>query len=79
MEDLDSLLLNASRNDPKASVKSMQSKIGIAVDALDSLLQTVPSDVLVKGKAIADAYNTPEDDVPSESLDPKLKQLESIL
>ncbi|KAL8189458.1 hypothetical protein R6Q57_029024 [Mikania cordata] len=79
LEELDSLLLHASRNDPGASVKSMKSNIGIAVNALNSLLQTVPTDVLEKGKAIADAYNTPEEDYPPENLDPNLKQLESIL
>ncbi|KAJ0744826.1 hypothetical protein HanPI659440_Chr10g0392041 [Helianthus annuus] len=79
LEELDSLLLHASRNEPGASVKSMKSNIGIAVNALNSLLQTVPTDVLEKGKAIADAYNTPEEDYPPENLDPNLKQLESIL
>ena len=44
-----------------------------------SLLQTVPTDVLEKGKAIADAYNAPEEDYAPEKLDPNLKQLESIL
>ena len=44
-----------------------------------SLLKTVPSDVLEKGKAIADAYRDSEDDAAGEALDPELKQLESIL
>lgn len=44
-----------------------------------SLLQTVPTDVLEKGKAIADAYNAPEEDFATENLDPNLKQLQSIL
>ncbi|KAF8370139.1 hypothetical protein HHK36_005956 [Tetracentron sinense] len=79
LEDLDSLLLRASRNDPGASVESMKAKIGISLDALDSLLQTVPSAVLDKGKAIADAYRIPEEDVGPESLDPEIKQLESLL
>ncbi|KAL6648705.1 hypothetical protein ACP70R_012929 [Stipagrostis hirtigluma subsp. patula] len=82
LEDLDSLLLRASRNDPSASVETMRSKISIALAALDNLLQTVPSAVLDKGKAIADAYRTPADDYVEESasgLDPKLKQLEDIL
>ncbi|XP_030445098.2 uncharacterized protein LOC115667689 [Syzygium oleosum] len=78
LEDLDSLLLRASRNEPDISVKSMKAKIGIAVDALDSLLQTVPQDVLDKGKAAADAYRIPRDMEP-EILDPEIKQLESIL
>ncbi|XP_027355894.1 uncharacterized protein LOC113865497 isoform X2 [Abrus precatorius] len=78
LEELDSLLLNASRNDPEASVKSMKTKINSALNALDSLLQTVPSDVLSKGKAIADSYREPEH-VETGSLDPELKQLESIL
>ncbi|KAI8534957.1 hypothetical protein RHMOL_Rhmol10G0137400 [Rhododendron molle] len=79
LEELDSLLLNASRNDPGASVKSMKAQIGVAVGALDSLLKTVPSDVLDKGKAIADAYRVPEEDTTPGNLDPELKQLESVL
>lgn len=79
LEELDSLLLHASRNQPGASLKSMKSNIGIAVNAINSLLQTVPTDVLEKGKAIADAYNAPEEDYAAENLDPNLKQLESIL
>ncbi|XP_071717306.1 uncharacterized protein [Rutidosis leptorrhynchoides] len=79
LEELDSLLLHASRNEPGASVKSMKSNIGIAVSALDSLLQTVPTDVLEKGKAIADAYNTIDEDYAPQNVDPNLKQLESIL
>ncbi|RLN18247.1 uncharacterized protein C2845_PM02G35840 [Panicum miliaceum] len=82
LEDLDSLLLHASRNDPSASVETMRSKISVALGALDNLLQTVPSAVLDKGKAIADAYRTPADDYVEENaaeLDPKLKQLEDIL
>ncbi|XP_027080025.1 uncharacterized protein LOC113779049 [Coffea eugenioides] len=79
LEELDSLLLHASRNDPGASIQSMKGKIDTAVDALDSLLKTVPSDVLEKGKAIADAYRDSEDDAAAEALDPELKQLESIL
>lgn len=78
LEDLDSLLLRASRNDPDASVKSMKAKVSSALIALDSLLQTVPSDVLSKGKVIADSYLDRED-METENLDPGLKQLESIL
>lgn len=78
LEDLDSLLLRASRNDQGASLESMKTKISTARSSLDSLLQTVPSDVLEKGKVIADSYRTQED-VETESNDPELKQLESIL
>ncbi|KAJ6330376.1 hypothetical protein OIU76_009063 [Salix suchowensis] len=67
------------RNEPGASVKSMKAKIGSALTAMESLLQTVPSDVLDKGKAVADAYRTPEEGSGAEILDPELKQLESIL
>jgi len=35
--------------------------------------------VLDKGKAVADAYRTPDEDSEAEILDPELKQLESIL
>ncbi|KAL9258404.1 hypothetical protein AKJ16_DCAP07770 [Drosera capensis] len=80
LEELDSLLLHASRNDPQASVKLMKGQIGLALNALDSLLRTVPAEMLDKGKAIADAYRAPEDDTQLDGdLDPELKQLESIL
>jgi hypothetical protein len=49
---------------------------------ISSLLQTVPSAVMDKGKAIADAYRTPTDDYAdgnAAELDPRLKQLEDIL
>jgi len=35
LEELDSLLLNATRKDPEASVKSMKAKINSALNALD--------------------------------------------
>lgn len=35
LEDLDSLLLHASRNDPTATVESMKKKMDIALGALD--------------------------------------------
>ncbi|KAK4787819.1 hypothetical protein SAY86_011652 [Trapa natans] len=80
LEELDSLLLHASRNEPDASVKSMKAKIGVALNALDGLLQTVPQEVLNKGRAIADAYRSPDDEEPQpEMSDPEIKQLESIL
>ncbi|WVZ20247.1 hypothetical protein V8G54_007569 [Vigna mungo] len=78
LEELDSLLLHATRKDPEASVKSMKTKINSALNALDSLLKTVPSDVLSKGKVIADSYREPEGE-ETGSLDPELKQLQSIL
>ncbi|XP_028807069.1 uncharacterized protein LOC114761802 [Neltuma alba] len=78
LEELDSLLLRASRNEPEATVKSMKAKISATLNALDSLLQTVPSDVLNKGEVIADSYRNMEDE-DTASLDPELKQLEEIL
>ncbi|KAI9107047.1 hypothetical protein K1719_022575 [Acacia pycnantha] len=78
LEELDSLLLHASRNEPEATVKSMKAKISATINALDSLLQTVPSDVLSKGKVIADSYRNMEDE-DTASLDPQLKKLEEIL
>ncbi|KAG2664185.1 hypothetical protein I3843_16G066100 [Carya illinoinensis] len=77
LEELDSLLLRASRNDTEASVESMKGKINMALNALESLLQTVPSDVLQKGKAVADSYMITEDE--REILDKEMQQLESIL
>lgn len=79
VDELDSLLLRASRNDRDASAKLMKEKISVAMDALDSLLQTVPSDVLDKGKVIAEAYRAPESDVTLKELDQEYKELESIL
>ncbi|KAM0936250.1 hypothetical protein DsansV1_C27g0201611 [Dioscorea sansibarensis] len=82
LEDLDSLLLRASRNDPTASVGSMKSKINTALVALDSLLGTVPSELLEKGQAIAEAYRIPSNqnnEPKSDDLDPELKQLEALL
>ncbi|KAJ3702505.1 hypothetical protein LUZ61_006210 [Rhynchospora tenuis] len=82
LEDLDSLLLNASRKDPGASVESMKGKITIAIGALDNLLQTVPSAILDKGKAIAEAYRTPSYEEESNTLqqtDPEIRRLEAIL
>ncbi|RWW08458.1 hypothetical protein GW17_00028102 [Ensete ventricosum] len=92
LEDLDSLLVQAIRNNPTASVESMKSKLDIVLGALDSLkkrlisscslLQTVPSKVLDKGKAIADAYRIPSyqnDEGPPEDLDPEVKNLEALL
>lgn len=83
LEDLDSLLLKATRKDPSASVETMRSKIAVALGALDNLLQTVPSAVMDKGKAIADAYRTPSDGYYEEGngaeLDPSMKQLQDIL
>ncbi|KAK2645013.1 hypothetical protein Ddye_020208 [Dipteronia dyeriana] len=79
LEELDALFLRASRNDEGASVKSMKANIGIAINALDSLLHTVPSEVLDKGKAIADAYRTLDEGADPEIFDPEIKQLELIL
>ncbi|WOL01017.1 hypothetical protein Cni_G09730 [Canna indica] len=82
LEDLDSLLLNALRKDPTASTESMKGKLDIALGALDSLLQTVPSKVLDKGKAIADAYRDPSyqsDEGTPADLDPEMKKLEALL
>lgn len=82
LEDLDALLLKASRKDSSASVEVMRSKIIVALGALDNLLQTVPSAVMDKGKAIADAYRTPSDGYEEGNgaeLDPGLKQLQDIL
>ncbi|KAF5185678.1 hypothetical protein FRX31_024731 [Thalictrum thalictroides] len=78
LEDLDSLLLRASRNDQQASVELMKAKISVALGALDSLLQKVPSAVLDKGKAIADAYMVTEDVEPDKT-DPEMQRLESLL
>lgn len=47
--------------------------------SLYSLLQTVPSEVLNKGKAMADAYRRADGEEEGEMLDPEIKKLESIL
>ncbi|XP_021744324.1 uncharacterized protein LOC110710346 [Chenopodium quinoa] len=79
VDELDSLLLRASRNNGEASAKLMKEKISTAVNALDSLLQTVPTDVLDKSKAIADSYRNPDSNEVPEELDQDLKELQSIL
>uniref|UniRef100_A0A7N0VE18 DUF7880 domain-containing protein n=1 Tax=Kalanchoe fedtschenkoi TaxID=63787 RepID=A0A7N0VE18_KALFE len=79
LEDLDNLFLRASRKEPNVSKQSMKAKIGQALIALDSLLKTVPMDVLDKGKAIADAYRTSDENTEKEMSDKELKQLESVL
>lgn len=79
VDELDSLLLRASRNNGEASAKLMKEKISTAVNALDSLLQTVPSDVLDKAKAIANSYLTPESNEVPQELDQELKDLQSVL
>ncbi|KAE8687596.1 hypothetical protein F3Y22_tig00111013pilonHSYRG00205 [Hibiscus syriacus] len=80
LEELDSLMLHASRNEPDASVKAMKAHIGTALSALDSLLQTVPTDVLTQGKEIADAYRATDNVFKQpRDLDPEMTQLESIL
>ncbi|KAG6512736.1 hypothetical protein ZIOFF_030865 [Zingiber officinale] len=79
LEDLDSLLLNAIRNDPRASTESMKGKLDIVLGSLDSLLQTVPSKVLDQGKAIADAYMDAsyQSDKPAVS-DTEITKLEAL-
>ncbi|KAL1532628.1 hypothetical protein AAHA92_32613 [Salvia divinorum] len=79
LEELDSLLLRASRNDSGSSVEAMKARVVTALNALNSLLETVPDEVLDKGKAMANAYMNPGEDTSTETLDPQLKKLESIL
>ncbi|KAL8535831.1 hypothetical protein ACS0TY_011464 [Phlomoides rotata] len=80
IEELDSLLLRASRNESGTSVDSMKAKVVTALDALNGLLETVPAEALDKGKAMADAYIMPGEDLaPQNNIDPQFKQLESIL
>ncbi|KAG6389332.1 hypothetical protein SASPL_150800 [Salvia splendens] len=79
LEELDSLLLRASRNDSGSSVEAMKARVVTALNALNSLLKTVPDEVLDKGKAMANAYMNPGEDTSTETLDPQLKKLESIL
>ncbi|KAG2298782.1 hypothetical protein Bca4012_010284 [Brassica carinata] len=78
LEEMDSLFLRASRKDPNATVELMKSQLGTALTALDSLLQTVPSEVLDKGKAMVEVYRSPfEEGNVSDS--PEIQQLQSIL
>ncbi|KAJ4953086.1 hypothetical protein NE237_029918 [Protea cynaroides] len=69
LAELDSLILHASRNDPEALPELMKERNGIALDALESLLQTIPLPVLDEGKSIADAYKIHEEDVGAVSLE----------
>ncbi|KAL0323700.1 UNVERIFIED_CONTAM: hypothetical protein Scaly_2337100 [Sesamum calycinum] len=79
LEELDSLLLRASRNDSGTSIESMKAKVATALGALNSVLQTVPEEVLNKGKAMANEYINPGNDLAPQDLDSDLKKLESIL
>jgi len=81
LEELDSLFLRASRKDSNATVVLMKSQLGTALTALDSLLQTVPSQVLDKGKAMVEVYRSAsEEDAGSDDLESsEIKQLQSIL
>ncbi|CAA7400780.1 unnamed protein product [Spirodela intermedia] len=82
LEDLDSLLLHASRNDSSASVGVMRQKINTALVALDNLLETVPAAVLDKGKIIADSYLThvdPTEGSRAELPDRDVEQLKALL
>lgn len=56
LEDLDSLLLRATRDSGSASIDTMKIRVSTAVTAIDKLLATVPPTILEKGKAIASAY-----------------------
>ncbi|KFK32515.1 hypothetical protein AALP_AA6G252700 [Arabis alpina] len=78
LEELDSLFLRASRKDSNATVELMKSQLGTALNALDSILQTVPSQVLDKGKAMVEVYRSPseQDDLSDSS---EIQQLQSIL
>ncbi|CAM6118751.1 unnamed protein product [Calypogeia fissa] len=55
LEDLDSLLFQASRSNG-APVERMKKDLIMTVSALDRLLATVPAEILERSKAIADAY-----------------------
>ncbi|XP_062023361.1 uncharacterized protein LOC133739592 [Rosa rugosa] len=79
LEELDNLLLRATRNDPGASVNSMKTQTNTALNALDSLLKTVPSDVLDKGKVAANSYRMSLENADVDISDPELKELQSIL
>ncbi|XP_010472661.1 PREDICTED: uncharacterized protein LOC104752262 [Camelina sativa] len=79
LEELDSLFLRASRKDSKATVELMKSQLGTALTALDSLLQTVPSQVLDKGKAMVKVYRSASEQDADVSDSPEIQQLQSIL
>ncbi|KAH7436007.1 hypothetical protein KP509_06G089000 [Ceratopteris richardii] len=80
IEDLDSLLLRASRNDTSATVQKMKEKIDASVAALDKLLTTVPASILEKGRAIAASYRKGTDlSNDANQADADAKLLESLL
>ncbi|KMZ57272.1 hypothetical protein ZOSMA_87G00140 [Zostera marina] len=83
LEDLDAMLLLATRNGSSASVEMMKNRVDVVLTSIDSLLKTVPPDVLGKGREIANAYREPsylddESRNPKE-LDKDIKELEEIL
>ena len=65
---------------PSITQSKLYNIISYIFSLFNRLLKTVPSEVLDKGQAIADAYlNNEEEDLAPQNLDPELKQLESIL
>ncbi|CAA7019642.1 unnamed protein product [Microthlaspi erraticum] len=79
LEEMDSLFLRASRKDPNATVDRMKSQLGTALTALDSLLQTVPPQVLDRGKAMVEVYRSPPSEQDTETDSSEIQQLQSIL
>ncbi|MCO5550557.1 hypothetical protein L7F22_004044 [Adiantum nelumboides] len=80
LEELDSLLLRASRSDSSATIERMKERIDAAVSALDKLLTTVPSPIMERCKAIADSYReTNSLSTTPDAADADTKMLESLL
>ncbi|KAF9596329.1 hypothetical protein IFM89_008855 [Coptis chinensis] len=76
LEDLDSLFLQASRNDQYASVELMKAKIFTALGALD---RQFPLACLIKERQLQMLIESKKIVREPEKLDPEIQKLESLL
>ncbi|XP_037404062.1 uncharacterized protein LOC119266882 [Triticum dicoccoides] len=66
LEDFD-LALHGSPSDPSASVEAMRSKISDVIQALDNIMQIVPSTLIPKEKMLGDASDQKRSKATSET------------
>ncbi|KAJ7518571.1 hypothetical protein O6H91_21G075100 [Diphasiastrum complanatum] len=67
LEDLDSLMLRASRDDTSVTIDNMRTRLGMAITALNNLLGTVPAPILDKGEAMILEYTIAAEASPVDS------------
>ncbi|XP_020168496.1 uncharacterized protein [Aegilops tauschii subsp. strangulata] len=68
LEDFD-LALHGSPSDPSASVETMRSKISDVIQALDNVMQIVPSTLIPKERMLGDASDQKRSKATSETLE----------